>query len=58
MNDTNKNIMCLKLKLLLVEDDIAAIGIVTRVLKDRYDIESASSGKDAIKKAEENDYDA
>ncbi len=58
MNDTNKIIKYLKPKLLLVEDDIVAIGIVTKVLKNLYDVDSTSSGEDALKIAEENNYDA
>ena len=54
MNDTNQ----LKPKLLFVEDDKVATDLVKILLKDKYDIESARTGEEALKKAEENDYDA
>ena len=58
MDDTNKNIMRLKPKLLLIEDDIVAIDLVTRILKHDYDIDSVCSGEAALKKNEVNNYDA
>ncbi|MHB8579451.1 MAG: response regulator [Ignavibacteriaceae bacterium] len=58
MNDTRENTNQLKPKLLYVEDDKVATDLVTRLLKNKYDIESAKSGDEALKMAEENDYDA
>jgi CheY-like chemotaxis protein len=58
MNDTSENINQLKPKLLFVEDDKVAIDLVIRLLKNKYDIESAKTGEEALKKAEEKDYDA
>ena len=58
MNDISENNNQLKPKLLFVEDDKLAINMVTKLLKNKYDIESTITGEEAIKKAEENDYDA
>ena len=58
MNDTKENTNQLKPKLLFVEDDKVATDLVKILLKDKYDIESARTGEEALKKAEENDYDA
>ena len=53
--DTNNN---LKQKLLIIEDDIVTVGLVKRLLKNKYDIDSIDNGEDAFEKAKENDYDA
>ena len=58
MNETRENNSHLKPKLLFVEDDKIATDLVIRLLKEKYDIESVTTGEEAIKKAEENDYDA
>ena len=58
MNNARENNNYLKPKLLFVEDDKVTIDVVTRVLKNKYDIDNASSGIDALKKNEGNDYDA
>lgn len=58
MDDTRENTNQLKPKLLFVEDDKVATDLVKILLKDKYDIESARTGEEALKKAEENDYDA
>ena len=58
MNDTRENTNQPKPKLLFVEDDKVATDLVKILLKDKYDIESAKTGEEALKKAEENDYDA
>ena len=58
MNDTKENTNQLKPKLLFVEDDKVATDLVKILLKNKYDIESASTGEEAVKKAIENDYDA
>ena len=52
----NKNI--LKPKLLYVEDDQITIDVVKKILKGKYDVDSANNGIEAINKAKENDYDA
>ncbi|MHB9013684.1 MAG: response regulator [Ignavibacteriaceae bacterium] len=58
MNDTRENTNQLKPKLLFVEDDKVATDLVKILLKNKYDIESAKTGEEALIKAEENDYDA
>ncbi|MHB8338960.1 MAG: response regulator [Ignavibacteriaceae bacterium] len=58
MNDTRENTNQPKPKLLFVEDDKVATDLVKILLKDKYDIESAKTGEEALIKAEENDYDA
>ena len=58
MNETRENTNQLKPRLLFVEDDKIATDLVKRLLKSKYIIESARTGEEAIKKAEENDYDA
>jgi two-component system sensor histidine kinase BarA len=47
-----------KPKLLFVEDDIITIDVVKRILKPKYDVDSATNGDDAIIMAGNNNYDA
>ncbi len=47
-----------KRKLLIVEDDIVTVNVVKRLLKNKYEIDSANNGEDALKKAIEDDFDA
>src|SRR3989304_1270000 len=58
MNEKVENNNLLKPKLLFVEDDQVTIDLVKRILKNKYDIDSARYGEDALEKAIENDYDA
>ena len=46
-----------KIKILIVEDDELNIVMVTSFLKSKYEIESARSGNEALKKAIDNHYD-
>ena len=46
-----------KIKILIVEDDELNIVMVTSFLRGKYEIESARSGNEALKKAIDNHYD-
>lgn len=46
-----------KIKILIVEDDELNIVMVTSFLRSKYEIESARSGNEALKKAIDNHYD-
>ena len=58
MDENKGNINSQKQKLLFVEDDKVTIDVVKRLLKDKYEVDSALNGEDALEKAIENDYDA
>lgn len=47
-----------KPKLLIVEDDKVTIDVLRLYLGKKYELDKASNGEEAMKKAEENDYDA
>ena len=47
----------LNIKILIVEDDELNIKMVSSFLKDKYDIEAARSGEEALKKAIDSRYD-
>lgn len=53
MEATSEN----KIKILIVEDDELNIVMVTSFLRGKYEIESARSGNEALKKAIDNQYD-
>ncbi|HRN27884.1 MAG TPA: response regulator, partial [Ignavibacteriaceae bacterium] len=44
-------------KILIVEDDELNIRMVSSFLRDKYDIDAARSGEEALKKAIDNKYD-
>ncbi len=58
MTENKENNNSSKQKLLFVEDDKVTIDVVKRLLKDKYEVDSAFNGKDALEKARENDYAA
>ena len=58
MDENKENNNSSKQKLLFVEDDKVTIDVVKRLLKDKYEVDSAFNGEDALEKAIENDYDA
>ena len=58
MNDKQVNNKSPKLRLLYVEDDKTSVDIVTRLLKGKYEIDSAGNGEDALEIAKEKNYDA
>jgi CheY-like chemotaxis protein len=45
------------IKILMVEDDELNIKMVSSFLKDIYDLDSATSGDEALKKSLDNNYD-
>jgi len=45
------------LKILMVEDDELNIRLVSSFLKDKYNLDSATSGEEALKKSIDNQYD-
>ena len=44
-------------KILMVEDDELNIRMISSFLKDKYDLDSATSGDEALKKSLDNQYD-
>ncbi len=48
----------LKQRLLILEDDIVTVNVLLRLLKNQYDIDYVNNGEDALKMANENNYDA
>jgi CheY-like chemotaxis protein len=46
-----------KLKILMVEDDELNIRMVSSFIRDKYDLDSATSGDEALKKSLDNQYD-
>jgi CheY-like chemotaxis protein len=58
MAENKENNNSSKQKLLFVEDDKVTIDVVKRLLKDKYEVDSAFNGEDALEKAIENNYDA
>ncbi len=58
VDDKGKSNNYLRPKLLYVEDEKMILDIVKELLKDKYDIDGASNGEDALIKAKENNYDA
>jgi CheY-like chemotaxis protein len=57
MDENKENNNSTKQKLLFVEDDNVTINVVKRLLKDKYEFDSAYNGEEALEKAIENDYD-
>jgi two-component system cell cycle response regulator DivK len=45
------------IKILIVEDDELNIKMITSFLKDKYEIEAARSGEEALKKSVDNHFD-
>lgn len=58
MNDEKEHNNGLKQRLLILEDDIVTVNVIRRLLKGLYDIDNANNGEDALKMANENNYDA
>ncbi len=58
MNDNKENNNSLKQRLLILEDDIITVNVLFRLLKNLYDIDYINNGEDALKMANENNYDA
>ncbi len=58
VDDKEESNRSLRPKLLYVEDEKMILDIVKELLKDKYDVDGASNGEDALIKAKENDYDA
>ncbi len=48
----------LKQRLLILEDDLVTVNVLLRLLKNLYDIDYVNNGEDALKLANENNYDA
>jgi CheY-like chemotaxis protein len=46
-----------KTRLLVVEDDATSVDILKIFLQDKYEIDTAANGSEALKKAREFDYD-
>jgi len=58
MNDNKENTNSLKQRLLILEDDVVTVNVLLRLLKNHYNIDHTNNGEDALKMANEKDYDA